>query len=66
MFDVEDEDMSRWLKVDYSINCDSCLHGFFEFIAVIMALAYPLGIPCMYAFLLYRAKADLNPGKRTE
>ena len=55
--------MSRWLKADYSINCDSGLHGFFEFIAAMMALVDPLGIPCMYAFLLYRARKDLILGK---
>jgi len=55
--------MSRWLKADYSINCDSGLHGFFEFIAAMMALVYPLGIPCMYAYLLYNARKELNPGK---
>ena len=54
--------MSRWLKADYSINCDSGLHGFFEFIAAMMALVYPLGIPCMYAYLLYNARKELNPG----
>ena len=44
-FDVEDEDMSRWLKVDYSVNCDSGSHTFYKIIASIMALVYPIGIP---------------------
>jgi len=61
-FDVEDEDEARWLKADYSINCSSLNHKFYELFAGLAALIYPLGIPLFYAWKLYAARKELNPG----
>ena len=61
-FDVEDEDEAWWLKADYSINCSSLNHKFYELFAGLAALIYPLGIPLFYAWKLYAARKKLNPG----
>jgi len=55
--------MSRWLKADYSVNCSDDAHKMFQLFAGLMALVYPLGIPCMYALELYKIKKKLNPSK---
>jgi len=58
-----DGDYGSFLKVDYSINCDSDEHKFYEAYAGFMILVYPVGIPLMYFILLYMRRAELDPGQ---
>ena len=58
-----DGDYGSFLKVDYSIDCDSEGHKFYEAYAGLMILIYPVGIPLMYFILLYRRRDELDPGQ---
>ena len=60
---VFDDDYGSFLKVDYSIDCDSDEHALFEAYAGVMILIYPVGIPLMYFVLLFSKRAMLDPGQ---
>ena len=51
----------RFLKADYTIDCDSPEHRQYESYALLMLCVYPLGIPLLYFVLLYRSKAKVDP-----
>jgi hypothetical protein len=59
-----DSSYGRYLRVDYSIDCDSSTHVAFQFYAAIMVLIYPIGIPLMYYMLLRDMKDKLDPGQK--
>jgi hypothetical protein len=59
-----DQGFGSYLKVDYSINCDSAEHTFYEAYAYGMIATYPLGIPLLYYCLLNNARKKLDPGQR--
>ena len=52
-----------FLKVDYSIDCQAPQHSQFVQFASLMVLVYPIGIPAMYYYLLWKKKALLDPGQ---
>ena len=53
-FDCEHfEDGTRYLRVDYQIDCDGPTHKAFMVYAVLMLAVYPFGVPVLYAFALY-------------
>jgi hypothetical protein len=65
-FACREFDDGKWyLKVDYSIDCDTSTHIAYGAWAVIMTFVFPIGIPAMYWYLLYRKKHLLN-GRQKE
>jgi hypothetical protein len=57
------DDGSSNLKVDYNIDCNEKGHRLYELYALFMIFVYPIGIPFMYWFLLYRRRHDLDGGQ---
>jgi hypothetical protein len=45
---------TNWLRADYSISCDSATYKALRVYAAFMILLYPLGIPALYSYLLYK------------
>jgi len=60
-----DSGYGRFLKVDYSINCDDPSRNFYWYYAVLMGFIYPIGIPILYWCLLKNAQSKmlLDPGQ---
>jgi hypothetical protein len=63
--DRTDEDINtavttRYLRADYSIQCDTHEHKIYKAYAAIMIIIYPLGIPALYACLLWRNRGKLS------
>ncbi|GMH52343.1 hypothetical protein TrLO_g4394 [Triparma laevis f. longispina] len=54
----------RLRLVDYSIDCDSANHRFFELYAYACIGVYPIGVPLMQFFLLKRMRHLLNLGQK--
>eukprot|EP00752_Nemacystus_decipiens_P011444 g10163.t1 len=53
----------RWLRADYGIDCDSSKHKAFQLYAGFMILVYPVGIPIVFAVMLWRKRSIINPPK---
>lgn len=51
-----------YLVGDYSILCTDDRHRVLQVYSIIMILVYPLGIPTLYAVLLYRQRESLSRG----
>ena len=60
----------RWLRAGYEIDCDGQAHGGYQVYATLAILAFPVGIPTLYAWLLrhslnhLRTRGDIAVGKR--
>lgn len=53
-FDCETfDDGTRFLRGDYSINCDTTIHYFMEMYAILMIVIWPIGVPIIYAINIY-------------
>ena len=55
------EDGGSYLKADYSIDCNGDDRGFMVAWATLSIAVYALGIPALYAFMLFRQRSILNP-----
>ncbi|KAG5187583.1 hypothetical protein JKP88DRAFT_307130 [Tribonema minus] len=55
---------ARWLRADYSISCDTAKHTYYMAYAAVFVLVYPLGIPALYAWYLWRARDMLRARAR--
>jgi hypothetical protein len=53
------DDPHFWLARDHSIDCKSPEHASFKTYASFMIMVYPIGIPLLYAVLLYRSRDRL-------
>ena len=53
------DDENVYLRADCRINCNSPKHKAFQIYAAFMLVAYPLGIPTMFALLLFRNRKAL-------
>ena len=63
MFACDDlDDGNTYLRADYRIQCDSTRHKMFQIYAGFMVIIYPVGIPAMYAVLLFRSRVLLKDG----
>ncbi|CAN0312502.1 unnamed protein product, partial [Discosporangium mesarthrocarpum] len=51
----------RYLREDYSISCDTKEYQGYRAYASIMVLVYPVGIPLLYFWILWRNRSKLNP-----
>ena len=64
MFACDDlDDGKRYLRADYTIDCDSSRHRAFQIYAGVMILLYPIGIPTLYAGLLLQNHRLLLDGE---
>lgn len=57
----EFDDGSNMLVADYSIDCDSKVHLYYEIYAGLMIFVYPIGIPAFYFYLLLKNHKYVNP-----
>jgi hypothetical protein len=46
---------------DLAIDCESARFISAKSLAIIMIFVFPLGVPSLYAFLLFRARHEINP-----
>jgi hypothetical protein len=60
------DDGSSFLKVDYSIDCKASTHSFYSLYSGLMILVYPIGIPFMYWYLLWRRRHLLSCSHRAK
>ena len=53
------------MRADYSISCDDERYASWSTFAGFMVLVYPVGVPALFAWLLYRIRDvrddELNP-----
>jgi len=56
-----DFDSGRYLRVDYNIDCDSPEHVSYQRYAAFMVAVYPIGVPLLFAVLLYMARNRISP-----
>lgn len=56
----------QYLRVDYSISCDTNYYGLVRACATVAVLIYPIGIPLLYVVLLLCAKAAILNDEPTE
>lgn len=54
------DDGKSYLRADYSIECGDKTHKAYETYATVMILVYPVGIPALFAFLLFRNRHVLQ------
>ena len=60
MFDCEKlDDGKDYLRADYTIECDSLRHRVLMGYAGVMFLLYPLGIPALFSYVLFRNRRVL-------
>lgn len=65
MFDCDYlDDGKYYLRADYRISCDSTKHQRLQMYAGVMIALYPIGIPVLYAVLLFRERRILADGDR--
>ncbi|CAN0506184.1 unnamed protein product, partial [Ectocarpus sp. 12 AP-2014] len=58
-FACETLDEIEYLRADYRIRCTDAKHKAFQVYAGVMIVVYPLGIPLLYANLLFQRRAVL-------
>ncbi|CAM9190499.1 unnamed protein product [Ectocarpus sp. 8 AP-2014] len=63
--DDEAVEGESYLRADYSIQCHTDKHGWYKVYAGVMIMVYPVGIPLLYAFILWRNRESLNPCVKT-
>ena len=57
---------SLYLPKDLSISCNSSRYYYGVSWAAVMMVIYPLGIPCLYLYLLFLARAEIILGKEKQ
>ena len=64
---VEVDDGTSWLRRDFSIDCASPKHIIMSWVAWVMFVVYPLGIPAYFAYtMLWQHGAGLDELQRLE
>ncbi|CAN0475629.1 unnamed protein product, partial [Ectocarpus sp. 12 AP-2014] len=53
-----------YLRADYSLSCKTDTHTWYKVYAGVMIVVYPIGIPLLYAFILWINRDSLNPRPR--
>ena len=59
-FDAVGEDSARLLRVDRSIDMRSANYQVFWLYAFLMVFVFPIGVPLLYALMLFRSRHELN------
>lgn len=54
-----------YLRVDYSLNANTPLHTKYVIYAAIMVIIYPIGIPALYAYILWRCRDPIISKSRS-
>lgn len=60
------DDGCNYLRADYRIRCDSPKHQAFRVYAAVMVVVYPVGIPALYAFLLFTNRTVLQDARKRD
>lgn len=60
------DDGNVYLRADYRIECDSSKHHAFQIYAGFMILVYPVGIPVLYALILFHEHKMMTKGSGYE
>ena len=55
---LDDPGQSTFLRVDFSVDCNTLFHTVMTVYAGVMVVIYPFGIPAMYAYLLFYKHGD--------
>ena len=59
--ELDDADRSSYLRIDFSVDCNTPFHQLMIWYAALMVFVYPIGVPALYAYLLfYRHGNDLK------
>ena len=58
------DDGEIYLRADYSLSCLTPRHGWYQVYALIMVIVYPIGIPSVFAWLLFSYRNDLAKSDR--
>jgi hypothetical protein len=53
-----------YLRADYSVICDTSRHNAYKAYAAVMIIVYPIGIPLLYTWLLYRERRHFNQSNK--
>jgi hypothetical protein len=53
-----------YLRADYSVICNTSRHNAYKAYAAVMIIVYPIGIPLLYAWLLYRERRHFNQSNK--
>jgi hypothetical protein len=56
---------TSYLRADYSIQCGTAKHTLYRVYAAFMVIIYPLGIPALYALLLWNNRHKLRSNTET-
>ena len=59
------DDGVSYLRADYSITCDTDEYAMFKAYAILMVCVYPIGLPAILSWWLFRNRADLKKASRT-
>jgi hypothetical protein len=49
-----------YLRADYSVSCNTAKHTVYKIYSGLMILVYPIGIPALYAYLLWHQRKQLH------
>jgi hypothetical protein len=55
-----DGSVERYLKADYRQNCDTDQHFYYTCYGSLAVLVYPIGIPVLFGYLLYKHKDTIK------
>ncbi|CAM9844184.1 unnamed protein product [Scytosiphon promiscuus] len=58
------DDGKSYLRADYSLTCSTPLHGFYQAYAGLMVVVYPLGVPCVFGWWLFKHRHELTETDR--
>ena len=50
---LDDPEQSSFLRKDFKVDCKSSFHQYMMYYAAVMIFVYPVGIPCVYIYLLF-------------
>jgi hypothetical protein len=57
---LDDPAKSNFLRIDFAVDCKTAFHKMMQYYAGLMILVYPIGVPALYAYLLfYRHRTEL-------
>ncbi|CAN0076684.1 unnamed protein product, partial [Ectocarpus sp. 13 AM-2016] len=54
------DDGNSYLRADYSLTCDTETHTAYRVYAGLMILVYPVGIPCVFGWWLFKHRHELT------
>ena len=58
------DDGNSYLRADYSLTCGTPLHTAYRVYAGLMILVYPVGVPCVFGWWLFKYRHELKEEDR--